>query len=90
MSRESIGIPYSAPAEIGAKLEIEPGLPLDGGMTALKVHGVASHSQLKGSLYYSVLKLPKLSDKDSGPDQPFYKGPGASAAVKYVTRGEIR
>ena len=33
-------------------------------MVALKVYGVVSHTHLKGSQYYSVLKLPELSDKD--------------------------
>lgn len=64
LSTEAIGIIYSAPAEVGAKLEIEMGLPLDGKLEALKIYGIVTHSHLKGSQYYSVLKLADPSDKD--------------------------
>ena len=64
LSRSSIGILYSAPAEIDAKLDIEMGLPLDGAMVALTVYGVVTHTHLKGSHYDSALKLPDLSEKD--------------------------
>lgn len=62
LSVTSIGIVYSAPAEIGARLEIELGLPIDGAMVALKLNGEVTHSHLQGGNYYSVLRLSSLFD----------------------------
>lgn len=64
LSIGSIGIIYSAPAEVGAKLEIEMGLPVDGNLVALKLSGEVLHSHLKGSNYYSVLKLSNQADHE--------------------------
>ena len=62
LSLTSIGIIYSAPAEIGAKLEIELGLPVDGKLVAMKLNGEVLHSHLKSGNYYSVLKLFNVAD----------------------------
>lgn len=64
ISVNSIGIVYSAAAEIGARLEIELGLPIDGILVALKLNGEVTHSHLKGREYYSVLRLFNLSDAE--------------------------
>ena len=62
LSTTDIGIIYSAPAEVGARLEIELGLPVDGKLVALKLNGEVLHSHLKGGEYYSVLKLHNLTE----------------------------
>lgn len=64
LSLGSIGIIYSAPAEIGAKLEIELGLPVDGKLVAVKLNGEVLHSHLKSGSYYSVLKLFNVADAE--------------------------
>ena len=64
LSPSAIGIIYSAPAEVGAKLEIEMGLPLNTRLEPLKIYGIVTHSHLQGSEYYTILKLADPSDKD--------------------------
>lgn len=64
LSLTGIGIIYSAPAEVGAKLEIELGLPVDGNLVAVKLNGEVLHSHLKNGNYYSVLKLVNLADPE--------------------------
>jgi hypothetical protein len=64
LSTTGIGILYSAPAEVGARLEIELGLPVDGRLIALKLNGEVLHCHLKGGEYYSVLKLIDPTDQE--------------------------
>jgi len=73
LSVSSIGMIYSAPAEVGAKLEIELGLPIDGKLVATKLNGEVLHSHLQGGNYYSVLKLINLADEDRDTIKRFVK-----------------
>ena len=64
LSIMGMGFVYSAPAEVGATLEIEFGLPGPAGVTAIKLYGQVYHSHLHSDQFYTRLKFVKLSGKD--------------------------
>jgi hypothetical protein len=73
LSLRQISIRYSAPAETGAVLEIEFGLPVNGVIQAIKLHGEVCRSHLQADEYYTLMKLVNLSDKDRDLIQRFIR-----------------
>lgn len=66
LSITGMGFVYSAPAEVGAMLEIEFGLPGPDSVSAIKLYGEVYHSHLLSDQFYTRLKFIKLSDRDRG------------------------
>ena len=55
---------YQAPAEKGAVLEIELGLPSKQGINAVKLYGKVYHSHLYRDEYHTSVQFVNLSNKD--------------------------
>ncbi len=64
ISANSLCIAYSAPAEMGAVLEIELGLPTKTGLRALKLHGQVYHSHLYQNLFYIRLRFMDMAKEE--------------------------
>ena len=64
ISATGMSFRYEAPAEIGALLEVELGIPSPGGVQAIKVQGKVCHSHLKGDEFYSGLTFTNLGDAE--------------------------
>ncbi len=64
ISGSGMSFRYEAPAEIGALLEIELGIPAPGGIQAIKVQGKVFHSHLIGNEFHSGIKFVSLGDAE--------------------------